>query len=117
MHVFGFLLPRLILFVYLVGLPRCFLPFVYSQVPSLGNLIKVVIPRPDPSGLPVAGVGKVSLVYCIAQILKSVCNLSNVRPFHPGFLGVCRCGRRHQSKDGNAWKEVRWKSSCCSVLP
>uniref|UniRef100_A0A0E0J476 Splicing factor U2af large subunit n=1 Tax=Oryza nivara TaxID=4536 RepID=A0A0E0J476_ORYNI len=37
--------------------------FVYSQVPSLGNLIKVVIPRPDPSGLPVAGVGKVFLEY------------------------------------------------------
>uniref|UniRef100_A0A0E0BM77 Splicing factor U2af large subunit n=1 Tax=Oryza glumipatula TaxID=40148 RepID=A0A0E0BM77_9ORYZ len=28
-----------------------------------GNLIKVVIPRPDPSGLPVAGVGKVFLEY------------------------------------------------------
>jgi splicing factor U2AF subunit len=29
-----------------------------------GNLVKVVIPRPDPSGQPVAGVGKASLVLC-----------------------------------------------------
>jgi len=28
-----------------------------------GNLVKVVIPRPDPSGAPVAGVGKVFLEY------------------------------------------------------
>lgn len=28
-----------------------------------GNLEKVVIPRPDPSGAPVAGVGKVSLLF------------------------------------------------------
>ncbi|CAD6255421.1 unnamed protein product [Miscanthus lutarioriparius] len=28
-----------------------------------GNLVKVVIPRPDPSGQPVAGVGKVFLEY------------------------------------------------------
>jgi hypothetical protein len=27
-----------------------------------GALVKVVIPRPDPRGLPVGGVGKVSLV-------------------------------------------------------
>lgn len=47
----------------------CFFLFVYVLTDACsGNLVKVVIPRPDPSGAPVAGVGRVSAPLALLPI-------------------------------------------------
>jgi hypothetical protein len=45
---------------------------MYSLTLWTGNLIKAVIPRPDPSGAVVPGVGKVSFDFTITSALIGV---------------------------------------------
>ena len=86
-----------------------------------GNLVKVVIPRPDPSGAPVAGVGKVSscqlLNLLIAFGLLSQLTSILIHELAPRCrcFGICRCGRIDQSED--AWEEVWREPGGGCVLP
>lgn len=85
-----------------------------------GNLVKVVIPRPDPSGAPVAGVGKVSscqvsdmrqhFVYSRDPESMSLCCAA-------GVFGICRCGWIDQGEDGHAREEVWRESGGRRILP
>ena len=84
-----------------------------------GNLVKVVIPRPDPSGAPVAGVGKVSCqlfthsIWLLSWLQSWFMNLCRAA----GVFGICRCGGFDQSEDGHAREEVWREPGGGCVLP
>jgi hypothetical protein len=61
--------------------------------------VKVVIPRPDQSGLPVGGVGKVWLVSCYDLLSVELCEIfvTNELFLVSGVLGICRYRGRCES--------------------
>ena len=88
-----------------------------------GNLVKVVIPRPDPSGAPVAGVGKVSSCQLL-NLLIAFGLLSQLTSILIHELALrCRCfwnmqmwkdrPKRRRACTGGSLVETRW--SLCST--